>query len=405
MRSSATARNRAAAVNPYMNSLGHCGRALVAARALRNEGWHVVALGEGAFSWLFEESGIPVFPCRSVPYDDLGKWMAYYLAGLPFVPSPEKGVWNRPHTRYSLESCARGLLRALEEHEPAVAISDGTPWARIACQAGRVPHIALTNWTWTADFVARMHPPVPAGLDKDETLKSYIHTPEPLVAAYNAVVTQFGAQPITASWQALAGEVCALADDAVLLPDALPPGLPPSGALCWDGERASPHAWPMPQRPYMVVSTGTSSSSAIDAFLSRRQGRMPFAPVTIGNVRHNGRERSIAPAHRLLCGSAGFICHGGSQSLHQALYARVPTLVIPTHFEQLWNGWLFARHDGFWLWPEDARGQEETWEQFVRAAKKRSPVEEEPLPFPPMASKLPGICETVLTKGGRIETG
>lgn len=354
--------SRRAACFPYMDSLGHAGRGLVAARALREAGWDVVAGGEGIGASFFRAEGFRVEPFATPPHARLGGWFGHYLPGLPFVhavnPTPE------PAPPYMLEDLVAAAVALLRRLEPDVLLTDGAPWMWLAAKVAGFPHAAIIGWTWTRAFASDPSLPFPDPAARHRLLDA---PPSP----FDRVAEHLGIQPPPGPLEALGGDLCLIAEDLRLLPTALPAGMVGVGALAWDpGGRVDDAA------PWALVSTGSSPSPSLRQAVAR--WGLPGEVKWMGDVR--GADRPVQPGAALVRGARMVICHGGSQTLYQAAYAGRPALALPTHWEQAWNAELFQRAGLAVRLDPDAPEAADRWAHFVEdpegACPNRWPAQE-----------------------------
>lgn len=340
---------------PYMDSLGHAGRMLVAARALRAAGWEVVVAGEGIGTPLFRDEGFTVEPFDAPPHARLGGWFGHYLPGLPFVhavtPTPE------PAPPYMLQDLAAAGVAVLGRLMPDVLLTDGTPWMQLAAAVAGVPHAAIIGWTWTRAFATDPALPFP-----DSGSRSRLLDAEP--SPFDRIAQGLGVRPPRGPLEALGGELCLIAEDLRLLPTVLPTGMVGVGALPWD-----PGGEVEAGSPWTLVSTGSSPSAPIDGAIARWGLDGPVR--WMGDIR--GDNRPILPGCALVRGARAVICHGGSQTLYQAAYAGRPVLALATHWEQAWNAEMFQRAGLAVRFDPSAADAAERWARFVEAPEAACP--------------------------------
>lgn len=282
-------------------ALGHVGRALAVARALRScrQSCEITFVGANP-----------------------GKYFEKYISPERFDAVPIHGAAEpSPH------AYASSLADILAKTRPDLLVYDLSPcpWLLLAGELP-VPQVFLTNY-----FVTRMGDGLTAQDMTFEANKQYI----------NAARQRLGLSSLGSVRELYEKDRVILADPPQLLPDpsALPAHYTLAGAIWWEPEGELP-ADLQAQRDILYVSLGSTGAHIPRATMARMAVSLDASRVIVTSTTRPPDDTFVSvpvsyytnlPGSKVLDRSILAITQGGAGSCYQALRARVPLGIAPVH--------------------------------------------------------------------------
>lgn len=336
---------------PASGVISHVVRCLVVGRALKERGHEIIFAGLPRY---LQDPSI-VFP------DEL----SYYP--LPdFDPNEAMDALRsirRPYTKETILSHIQAELRMFDVLRPDLAVSDFRLTMYISARVAKVPLVSILNARWVSQyFIGKYHAPdthpIPLAMKNllgkrlaDALWMRVLNLIQRYkLSPYYYAFKKYQVKRKTFLPELLLGEYNLILDTELLGPTKdLPPNFLQVGPVIW-----SPHL-PLPdwvkdlnrKRPIIYVTMGSSGHRDLFRMILEtfRGSRYQVIMSTGGQIDLRKEEipkgfyvEKYLPGDKIMEIADIVICHGGNQTVYQAVQAGTPALVIATHLDQEWGG-------------------------------------------------------------------
>ena len=297
--------------------------------ALSRHGHNVIAWGPEKSRTTIEASG------------------ARFVLHTPEMPRVDTFMAHVASLAATTEEVTGTLVEQLHEHEIDLIIHDSqAPWARVAGDYLGLPRIV--SYPMFPIAATRV---IPSDTSDPEPAPAPEDARERFEASWRAIALRWGVE--LGDWNSVihtAGEsetTLTFTTSEILGDYELLPGWHCIGPLM----KPPPPRAPRADRPLVYVCFGTSFNARAGHFRAAIDG-LADEPVDVlvstgggvmtreqlGPLPANVTLRDFVPGREVLARASLHITHGGNNSVHETLLARVPMLLIP----QAWDQWPLA---------------------------------------------------------------
>jgi len=336
---------------PASGVLSHVVRCLVVGRALKERGHEVIF------------AGLPKY--LRDPHITSPQEFGYYF--LPDFDADEViEVLRSVKRRYTRETILRHIqveLKMLEELKPDLAVSDYRLTMYISARVAKVPLISFLNARWVSQYFAgKYHTPdthpiplVMKGILGKRLADALVIDVANVIQRYKLSPFYYAFKKYNLKKKALlpeiiVGEYNLILDTKLLGPTKdLPPNFLQVGPIIWSPDLPLP-SWVKDldrERPIIYVSMGsTGHKDLFRMIFDTFQGSTYQVIVNTGGQIDSKNEaipkgfyvEKYLPGDKMMAITDCVICHGGSQTVYQAVKAGTPAIIIATHLDQEWGG-------------------------------------------------------------------
>jgi len=342
---------------PASGVMSHVVRCLVVGRALKKRGHEVIFAGLPKY---LQDPSV-VFP---------GEFGYYPLPDFTTDEAMESlRSMKRHYTRETIVSHIEEELKMFEELKPELVVSDFRLTMYISARVAKVPLASFLNARWLGPhFHGAYHAPdthpVPLAMKRmfgtrlaDALWIRVLN----LIQRYKLSPYYYASKKYHLEKKSLIpdlveGDYNLILDTELLGPTRdLPPNFLQVGPVIWSPDLPLP-SWVKDldrKRPVIYVTMGSSGHTdlfrmILDTF---RGSRYQVIVSTGGQIDLRKDEipedfyvEKYLPGDKIMEMADIVICHGGNQTVYQAVQAGTPTIVIATHLDQEWGGEMLEEH-------------------------------------------------------------
>ncbi len=382
----------------HTGSIAHVGRALMVAEELRNLGATVLFAGDTntmpdsrdtatqrKYARLIEEAGFEIF---STPTIDESLVMEHVQGRASW------GFYTTAMIRRETEAQARVLedIARREGKNPDIIITDFSPVMTITAEAMDIPVASMLNSTWTNHAKRRLSPPEAHLITRlfhfarlgwlADFLSDKLALTNILYSAYlikwsipyNIVRFQKGLRFIGNYYAQTQGDLVLMPDYAGLKGIRASSSVLPIGSLVWEPTRETALATLTQAKtlgyagqfeefeqfitrdsdyPLIYLTMGSSGRLELFQMVIEALKDKPYrvaittgGQFDLGQLPDNFCAIPLYPGGLVCQRAALMISHGGSGSVYQAIKYGLPSLMLPTHADQQWNGDMLSKEEG-----------------------------------------------------------
>lgn len=381
--------------------IAHVGRALMVAEELRKLGAKVVFAADTntmpvsgkvptqrKYAQLIQEAGFEIVSMQTIDESRVMKY-AQGSASWGFYTTEmikkEAGAQIR-----TLDTIARR-----EGKTPDIIVTDFSPVMRIAAEAKNIPVVSMLNFTWTnyskrrltppeAHFITRLFNMVKLGrlaelLSEKFAVATILYKIYLVLwgIPYNIIRFQMGLRLVGNYYAQMQGDLVLMPDYAALKGMKTSSSALPIGPLEWEPTRGAAldtltHARRLGEttafekfeefierdsdQPLIYLTMGSSGTQELFQMVIEALKDKPYrvaittgAQFNLGELPDNFCAIPLYPGGLICKRAVLMINHGGSGSAYQAIKYALPSLMLPTHADQQWNGDAISKEENLGL--------------------------------------------------------
>lgn len=317
-------------------SLAHVGRALIAAGRLRDSGAEVAFATTPEFFKLAKDEGFEPYEIFCMPRE---KSLRAIRRGTNELDVP------------MVQQYIQSDLQAIARCKPDHVVGDMRLSLNISAPLAGVPYTNIVNAYMTHHFAGADLPPRTfpglAQLGRRASRPIYPLIKRTMLryyaSAFRRLRNRYGLPPIRDIFDVISSPHGNwIADDPIFMPCAnLPEHFAYIGPLIWEPP-VEPPEWIDrldPERPTVYVTMGSTGNKEHFLRILAELNRAGYQVMTttggqLDQIPDGVYAVKYARGSTLLKRSDAMVCHGGSATIYQALYAGVPPIAIPTFHDQ-----------------------------------------------------------------------
>jgi UDP:flavonoid glycosyltransferase YjiC (YdhE family) len=342
---------------PASGVMSHVVRCLVVGRVLKERGYEIIFAGLPRY--LKDPSIVSPGELSYYPLPDFDTDEA--MEALRSI--------KRPYTKETILNHIQEELRMFKELRPDLAVSDFRLTMYISARVAKVPLVSILNAHWLGKhFHGTYHAPdthpIPLAmkriLGKRLADTSWIKVLNLIqrykLSPYYSAFKRYHLKKKALIPELVVGEYNLILDTKLLGPTGdLPPNFLQVGPVIWSPDL------PLPQwvkdldrkRPIIYVTMGSTGHRDLFrmVFDTLRGSRYQVIMSTGGQIDltkelipEDFYIEKYLPGDKMMAITDCVICHGGNQTVYQAVMAGTPALVIATHIDQEWGGEMVDEH-------------------------------------------------------------
>jgi len=336
---------------PASGVMSHVVRCLVVGRALKERGHEVIF------------AGLPKY-LQDPSVVSPGEFGYYPLPDFTTDEAMESlRSMKRHYTRETILSHIEEELKMFEELKPDLVVSDFRLTMYISARVAKVPLASFLNARWLGPrFHGIYHAPDthPVPLAMKTVLGEKLADALWLrvlnliqrykLSPYYSASQKYHLEKKTLIPEMVEGEYNLILDTELLGPTKdLPPNFLQVGPVIWSPELPLP-AWVNEldkSRPIIYVTMGSSGHTDLFRMILNTFRGSPYQVIisTGGQIDLKKDEipegfyvEKYLPGEKIMEMADVVICHGGNQTVYQAVQAGTPAIIIATHLDQEWGG-------------------------------------------------------------------
>jgi UDP:flavonoid glycosyltransferase YjiC (YdhE family) len=342
---------------PASNILFHVGRCAVVARELSLRGHRILMLGSPRYLTDPAIAATAEFTFHPSPDFSADEGMAL-LRSVLTVPE-----------RRLVERMIVAEVDALRRLRPDLVVSDFRPTMRISARECGAPLASLLLSHWTPQYahrpewIPRSYPIFTWSqrLLGDRVARSVAPPAFRFAIRYKTgplrrAARSWGQAAPALLWDHLQGDLNLLTDPQVLCPVELPASFQRVGPILWEPEAPLPARLANLDRgrPVLFVNFGSTGHPDLfrRTFAELGGGRHQVILATCGQIDPRDFEvpanffvEKFLPVAKVMQIADLVVYHGGAGTFHQAVRAGVPGIVVATHWDQEYAGFLTEKHE------------------------------------------------------------
>ncbi|MCX5886354.1 MAG: glycosyltransferase [Proteobacteria bacterium] len=342
---------------PASGVISHVVRCLVIGRALKERGHEIIFAGLPRY--LKDPSIVSPGELGYYPLPDFDTDEA--MEALRSI--------KRPYTKETILNHIQEELKMFEELRPDLAVSDFRLTMYISARVAKVPLVSILNTHWVSQyFTGKYHAPdthpIPLAmkkvLGKSLADASWIKVLNLLqrykLAPYYHAFKQYHLEKKALIPELVVGDFNLILDTELLGPTRdLPANFLQSGPVIWSPDLPLP-SWVKDldrKRPVIYVTMGSSGHTDLFRMILDTFRGSPYQVIisTGGQIDLKKDEipegfyvEKYLPGEKIMEMADVVICHGGNQTVYQAVQAGTPAIIIATHLDQEWGGEMLEEH-------------------------------------------------------------